>query len=130
VVSSLRSAGWADASVHPRHATWRESDITHLLLQDLMTSPSSDDGSFGESTRGSSPGENGDCDCPPFPAKCQGPITAQTVPVGAGTAPDGPSAAAESNLRKSSPGTIVVAPALRCYSSAIDLGSVEEMVIV
>ena len=46
VVSSLRSAGWADASAHPRHATWRESDITHLLLQGLMTSPSSDDGSL------------------------------------------------------------------------------------
>ena len=47
LVPSLRSAGWADASAHPRHATWRESDITPLLLQDLMTSPSSADGSLG-----------------------------------------------------------------------------------
>src|SRR5271157_2628062 len=62
----------------------------------------------------------------PFPAKSQGPITAQTIPVGTDTAPYRPSAAAGSNLRKSSPGTIVVAPAQRCYGSAIDLGPVEE----
>src|SRR5271157_2216558 len=37
---------------------------------------------------------------------------------------------AKSNLRKSSQGTIVVAPALRCYGSGIDLGPVEEKVIV
>jgi hypothetical protein len=61
---------------------------------------------------------------------CQGPIIAQTVPVGAGTAPDGLDTAAESNLRKSSPGTIGVAPALHCYGSVIDLGPVEEKVIV
>ena len=36
----------------------------------------------------------------------------------------------ESNLWKSSQGTIVVAPALRCYGSVIDLGPVEEKVIV
>ena len=46
LIPSLRSAGWADASVPPGHATWRESDITPLLLQDLMTSPSSADGSL------------------------------------------------------------------------------------
>gem|GEM_PF-6356468 len=130
LVPSLRSAGWSDASAHPRHATWRESDITPLLLQDLMTSPSSDDGSLESVREGQAQAKTGTAPVPFFPAKCQGPITAQTVPVGAGTAPDRPSAAAESNPRKSSQGTIIIAPALRCYNSAIDLGPVEEMVIV
>jgi hypothetical protein len=88
VVSSLRSAGWADASAHPRHATWRESDITHLLLQDLMTSPSFGDGSLESVCEGQVQAKTGTGACPPFPARCQGPITAQTIPVGAGTAPD------------------------------------------
>jgi hypothetical protein len=60
----------------------------------------------------------------------QGPITAQTIPVGARTASDGTSAVAERNLGKSSQKMIVFAPAQRCYGSAIDLGPVEEKVIV
>jgi hypothetical protein len=95
-----------------------------------MTSPSSDDGSLERVREGQAPAKTGTGACPPFPAKCQGPITAQTVPVDAGTAPDGLDTAAESNLRKSSPGTIGVALALRCYGSAIDLGPVEQMIIV
>ena len=85
---------------------------------------------LARSTRGSSPGPNGDWLASPFPAKCQGLITAQTVPAGAGTAPDGPSAAAESNPRKPSQGTNVVAPVLYFYGSVIDLGPVEERVLV
>ena len=47
--ASLRSEGWAASSAPPGLATMRESDITPLLLQDLMTSPYSADSSSGPS---------------------------------------------------------------------------------
>ena len=95
-----------------------------------MTSECSGDG-FLESVReGQAQAKTETGSCSPFPAMCQGLITAQTLPADAGTAPDGPSATVDSNLQKSSQRAIGVAPVQRCYDSVIDFGSVYQRVII
>ncbi len=54
----------------------------------------------------------------------QCPITAQTIPVGTGTAPDELDTAAESNPRKSLPGTILTCPDSRTVAQSEGRGTI------